>query len=88
MSYQVRHKNLGVFQGSFLGLLFFTQNNPEVKLKDQDSYGQGLCEFLSMESAEGFLEFLSREWSMPYHRQDFFIAPFDKDLHSLWLGLH
>lgn len=69
MSFQIRHKEWGVYQGSFLGMGFW---HP---LSEQPE--QGFCEFSTAEDAQSFIDYLS---SLPhYRREDFSVEPFDRE---------
>lgn len=75
MSYQLRHKDNGLYQGSFLGLGFWypMSNQPE----------QGICEFTMKADIQGYIDFLiSVECSSPLKRDDLTIENFDVDLNK------
>jgi hypothetical protein len=70
--YQVRHKELGVYQGSFMGMGFWhpTSDMPE----------QGYGEFPTYKQAKEYIDFLcSNGCSVPLKAEDLNIEPYDKD---------
>lgn len=68
-SYQVRHKEWGVFQGEMLGMGFWTAIS--------DMPEQGLCEFPSFEAAVAYVQRLADcESAVP--PADLTIEPFDR----------
>ncbi len=68
--FQVRHREMGVFQGECMGMGFW---HP---LSDMPE--QGYCEFPSREAAEAYIEFLcSDRCSDPLSRADLSIEPYD-----------
>lgn len=69
MSYQIRHKEWGVFQGEFLGLGFWypTSEQPE----------QGFCEFPDIRSTEKFIMLMCKNGNHP--RSNFTIERYDKE---------
>ena len=71
MAFQLRHKEWGVYQGSFLGLGFWHpwSDQPE----------QGFCEFPTQKEADDYKAFLcSPECEMPLNADDLTVEPFDK----------
>jgi hypothetical protein len=71
MSYQVRHKEMGVYQGECLGLGFW---HPMSKMPEL-----GYCEFRTEQDAQQYVDFLcSRECATPEKPADFTIEPFDR----------
>ena len=75
MSYQIRHKEWGLFQGQFLGLGFWhpMSNQPE----------QGIFEFKTIQAAE----FAIAEFSRNSNFLDYSIEHFDKTLDDNLTGL-
>lgn len=72
MSYQIRHREFGVYQGSCIGLGFWhpTSEMPE----------QGFCEFPTHADAEEYVRFLcSDECDDPFFQTDLTIEPFDRE---------
>lgn len=49
MSFQVRHKEFGLFQGEFLGMCFWWPMS--------DMPEQGICEFETSEQAQDFIDY-------------------------------
>ena len=73
MSYQLRHKEFGIYQGSCLGLGFW------YPLSDMPE--QGFCEFPSYSEAMEYLRFLcSDECDDPLNPIDLSIEPYDKEM--------
>jgi len=72
MSYQVRHKEFGIFQGEFLGMGFW---HP---MSDQPE--QGLCEFPTKVEACAFIAYYATEGVGDFKQEDFTIEPFDTKL--------
>jgi hypothetical protein len=73
MSFQLRHKDYGIYQGSCLGMGFWhpTSESPE----------QGLCEFPTTEEITRYRDFLcSPDCASPLKKEDFQIEPFDREL--------
>ncbi len=70
MSYQIHHRELGVYQGSYLGLSFWhpISEKPE----------QGFCAFPTREEAQAHVDFLcSPACDCPLQPPDLTIEPFD-----------
>ena len=77
---QVRHTNLGIYQGECFGLGFWhpTSNIPEL----------GFCEFPNRQEAEKFIDFLcSNECSAPLKREDLSVEPFNKEEDDKLIGV-
>lgn len=73
MTYQVRHKEFGIFQGEFLGMGFW------YPMSDQPE--QGLCEFLTEVQACAFIAYYCREGKgCQFKEEEFVIEPFDVKL--------
>ena len=73
--FQVRHRTLGIYQGSAIDLAFWhpSSNMPE----------HGLCRFAARESAQALIDVLcSSECLDPMAEQDFTIEPFDITEHD------
>lgn len=69
-SYQVRHREWGVYQGSMLGMGFW---HP---LSDMPE--QGFCEFPTREEAESYIRFLATESDAPEPAEHFTVEPYDR----------
>ncbi len=68
--FQVRHRTLGIYQGSAIDLAFWhpSSNMPE----------HGLCRFSTVEKAQAVIDVLcSASCAEPMDRQDLTIQPFD-----------
>lgn len=73
MSYQVRHKEFGLFQGMCLGMGFWYPMS--------DMPEQGICEFPTRQNALEFIDCCcSLEAEGRLNRADFSIEPFDVEL--------
>lgn len=73
--FQVRHRTLGIYQGSAIDLAFWhpSSNMPE----------QGLCRFSNKEKAHALIEVLcAQSCTEPMDRQDLMIEPFDLSEHD------
>jgi hypothetical protein len=70
MSYQIRHKRDGVYQGSFLGLGFW---HPMSEMPEQ-----GFCEFPTKKEAEDYITFLTTEADYLMDPEDLSIEPYDR----------
>lgn len=70
MSYQVRHREFGVYQGSMLGMGFWHPMS--------DMPEQGYCEFLSREDAEDYIHTLTHESVAPLKAEDLSIEPYNR----------
>lgn len=77
MSFQVRHRSFGLYQGSFIGMGFWypMSGMPE----------QGILEFKDLCNAEGFINFLVSEADVPLERIDLSIEEFDINLNKTLL---
>lgn len=78
MSFQLRHKDLGVFQGEALGLGFW------YALGDKEEDGampeQGYCELKTQADAQFYVDALcAPEREHPMRREDFTIEPYDRE---------
>ena len=71
MSYQVRHKEFGIFQGECLGMFFWW---PMSEMPEQ-----GICKFDTPEEAQKFIDYHVGEGDI-YHKKNFSIEPFDEKL--------
>lgn len=69
-SRQIRHRELGVYQGSFLGLGLWSD------LSEQPE--QGYCEFPSQAEAERYVDFLCTEANGKLERSDLTIEPYNR----------
>jgi hypothetical protein len=68
--FQVRHRTLGVYQGSAIDLAFW---HPSSGMPEH-----GLCRFATRENAHALIDVLcSLECMEPMERQDLTIEPFD-----------
>lgn len=86
MSYQIRHKEWGVFQGqgrpdkrAVIG--FWTAAYPDI----------GVCKFETREDAQGFIDLVcrfARGTVKPVNEADFSIEPFDENLAALLGGVN
>ena len=72
MSYQVRHKDMGIFQGEFLGFGFWHPMS--------DVPEQGLCEFPTEVMACAFIAYYVGDEACAFQAEDFSIEPFDSKL--------
>ena len=73
----MRHKRLGLYQGSFLGMGFWhpSSNMPEI----------GIASFTD-EEAENLIGFLISMESSGMRREDLTIEPFDETCHKKLVG--
>lgn len=72
MSYQVRHKEFGIFQGEFMGLGFWWPMSEEPE--------QGLYEFLIEVEACAFIAYYVKSGIGDFVVENFTIESFDKKL--------
>jgi hypothetical protein len=73
--FQVRHRTLGVYQGSAIDLAFW---HPSSGMPEH-----GLCRFVTRENAHALIDVLcSAECIEPMRRQDLTIEPFDTAEHD------
>lgn len=72
MSYQVRHKDMGIFQGELLGMGFWHPMSEQPE--------QGLCEFPTEVIACVFIAHYVQEGVGDFKFDDFVIEPFDEKL--------
>lgn len=72
MSYQVRHKKFGIFQGELLGIGFW---HPMTEQPEQ-----GLYEFPTKVEACAFIGYCITEGMGDFRVEDFTIEPFDTKL--------
>lgn len=73
--YQVRHRSLGVYQGSAIALAFW---HPSSAMPEY-----GLCRFSTKEKAQALIDFLaSPACAEPLDRQDLTIEPYDLAEHD------
>ncbi len=71
MSYQLRHREMGIYQGSFLGMGFW---HPASEMPEL-----GFFEFLSYEQADQYIAWLcSSECSDPLKFEDLVIEAYDR----------
>ncbi len=73
--YQIRHRDLGVFQGTSIGLAFWhpTSHMPE----------HGLCRFSTKDKAEAYVAYLTAPTCPePLQPEDLRIDPFDHAEHE------
>ena len=73
--FQIRHRTLGVFQGTAVELAFWhpTSDMPEY----------GLCRFATREKAQAYIDyFTSPQCAEPLEPADMTIEPFDRALHE------
>ncbi len=71
MTYQIRHRELGVFQGSCLGMGFW---HPMSEMPEQ-----GYCEFPTYNEAASYRAFLtSAACDSPLRFSDLTIEPYDR----------
>jgi hypothetical protein len=79
MIYMLKHKEFGIYQGSFLGMGFWypMSNMPE----------QGLCDFPTVEEAQQYKYFLcSKACEEPLKPEDLEILPFDAEMNKKLLA--
>ncbi|CBK43993.1 MAG: hypothetical protein KAX87_04970 [Nitrospira sp.] len=73
--FQVRHRALGVFQGSSIGLAFW---HPSSHMPEY-----GLCRFATEAKAQDYVDFLSSPaCPEPLNRADLIVEPFDHTEHD------
>lgn len=72
MSFQVRHKEFGIFQGELWGMGFWHPMSEQPE--------QGLYNFCSIECATKFIEYYCKCGKGDYQKNDFTIEPFDEKL--------
>lgn len=72
MCYQVKHKEMGIFQGDLFGMGFWhpMSNEPH----------QGLCKFPTEEVAHEFVEYFCTNTVGTFHKEDFIVEEFDERL--------
>lgn len=72
MSYQLKHKEFGIYQGTFLGLGFWHPMS--------DMPEQGYCEFPTLADVEEYIDFLcSDKCSDPLKHKDLSIEKYNND---------
>jgi hypothetical protein len=79
--FQVRHRSLGIYQGSAIELAFWYPSSgmPEY----------GLCRFATKEKAESYRAYLcSPACPEPLHEQDLTIEPYDLAAHEELIDNH
>lgn len=72
MSYQVRHKEMGIFQGELWGMGFWHPMSEQPE--------QGIYEFLTKVKACAFIAYYVEEGLGDFEAEDFTIEPFDEKL--------
>lgn len=73
--FQVRHRSLGIFQGSSIGLAFW---HPSSHMPEY-----GLCRFATQAKAQDYVDFLSSpECPEPLSRADLSVEDFDHVEHE------
>jgi hypothetical protein len=73
--FQVRHRSLGIYQGSAISLAFW---HPSSAMPEY-----GLCRFATKEKAQAFIDFLtSAACAEPLDRADLTIEPYDLAEHD------
>jgi hypothetical protein len=73
--FQVRHRTLGIFQGSSIGLAFW---HPSSHMPEY-----GLCRFVTREKAQDYVEYLSSPTCPePLDHADLTVEPFDHTEHE------
>jgi len=73
--FQVRHRTLGIYQGSAIDLAFW---HPSSGMPEY-----GLCRFSSVEKAQALIDFLcSPACAEPFDRNDVTIEPYDLEEHT------
>ena len=70
MDYKVRHKEMGIFQGEFLGMGFWYPMSDQPK--------QGLCRFPTEVEAKSFIQYYCNEDIGDFKAEYFTIEPFDE----------
>lgn len=79
--FQVRHRTLGVYQGSAIELAFW---HPSSGMPEY-----GLCRFSTEAKAQALVDFLSSPMcGEPMDRQDLTVEPYDLDEHNRLLDEH
>jgi hypothetical protein len=79
--FQVRHRTLGIFQGSAIELAFW---HPSSGMPEY-----GLCRFSTVEKAQAFIEFLcSPGCAEAIDRTDLTIQPYDLAEHERLISEH
>lgn len=79
--FQVRHRTLGIYQGSAIELAFWQPSSgmPEY----------GLCRFATQEKAQAFIDFLcSSACAEPMDQADLAIEPYDLAEHERLINEH
>ncbi len=75
MGFQLRHRTLGIYQGSAVELAFW---HPSSGMPEY-----GICCFQSQDKAQAYVDFLSSPQCLePLNHEDFTIEPFDQELHE------
>jgi len=73
--FQLRHRTLGVYQGSAIELAFW---HPSSSMPEY-----GLCRFSTQDKAQSMIEFLSSQsCAEPLNREDLAIEPYDLAEHE------
>ncbi len=73
--FQLRHRTLGIFQGTAIELGFW---HPSSAMPEY-----GLCRFDAEAKAQAYIDYLcSPGCGEPLHREDLTIEPFDRALHE------
>ncbi len=73
--FQVRHRTLGIFQGTAVEMAFW---HPSSGMPEY-----GLCRFATKDKAQSYVEFFcSARCAEPLRREDLTIEPFDEALHA------
>lgn len=75
IGYQLRHRTLGIYQGSAVELAFW---HPSSGMPEY-----GICRFGSKEKAQAYVDFLSSpKCPERLNLNEFTIEPFDQELHD------
>lgn len=74
MKHQLRHREMGLFQGVFLGLAFW---HPMSEMPEQ-----GICELDEQDARDLIDSHCDPSREHPFKREDFIIEPFDKSLND------
>ena len=73
--FQVRHRTLGIFQGTAVEMAFW---HPSSGMPEY-----GLCRFGTEDKAQAYVDFFcSARCAEPLRREDLTIEPFDEALHA------
>src|SRR5262249_21266020 len=79
--FQIRHRSLGIYQGSAIDLAFW---HPSSGLPEY-----GLCRFATIEAAESYVSYLSSSaCPEPLERNDLIIEPYDLAQHEHLIAEH